>query len=112
MATLESRDSSVLAGTIPVAVGQWSQSAGSSFRFQKAPSAHECDHFMSSCHDSPLSFTCAMMGRSSTAPVPAAESNKSLERTPVEQGFFASLVVSGRRSALRSAPWKTTDGVF
>ena len=38
--------------------------------------------------------------------------NQSLERTPDKQGCVASPVVWGRRSAHRSAPWKTKDGVF
>ena len=38
--------------------------------------------------------------------------NQSLERTPVEQGCFASLVVRRRRSALRWAPLKATDRVL
>ena len=38
--------------------------------------------------------------------------NQSLERTPAEQGYFASPVVCRRRSAHRSAPWKTKDEVF
>jgi len=38
--------------------------------------------------------------------------NKSLERTPDEQGCFALSVVCGRRSAHRSALLKAKDGVF
>jgi len=38
--------------------------------------------------------------------------NQSLERTPVEQGCFASPVVCRRRSALRWAPWKAKDRLF
>ena len=99
MTAFEGRDSSILANSIPVAVGQWDQSARSSF--PKVPSALQCGRFRQICHDSPLSFTSAMLGRSSTAPVPGEESNKSLERTPAKQGCFASQVVCGRRSALR-----------
>ena len=99
MTAFEGRDSSILANSIPVAVGQWDQRARSSF--PKVPSALQCGRFRQICHDSPLSFTSAMLGRSSTAPVSGAESNKSLERTPDKQGCFASLVVCGRRSALR-----------
>ena len=99
MFALESRDSSILANSIPVAVGQQDQIARSSF--PKVPSALQCGRFGQICHDSPFSFTVAMMGRRSPAPVHGAESNKSLERTPVEQGCFASPVVCGRRSALR-----------
>ena len=110
MTAFEGRDSSILASSIPVAVGQWDQSARSSF--PKVPSALQCGRFGQICHDSPLSFTSAMMGRSSTAPVPRAESNKSLERTPDEQSCFALSVVCGRRSALRWARLKAKERVF
>jgi len=99
MTAFEERDSSILANSIPVAVGQWDRSARSSF--PKVPSAIECGRFGQTCHDSPLRFTTAIMGRRSPAPVHGAESNKSLERTTAESAILRSQLLSGRRSALR-----------
>ena len=107
MSAFDCRDSSILGRYAPVAVGHRSKSGRSSF--QKVPSAHECLIFMLAPDDSPLSFTGAMESRRSPAPVSEAESNKSLERTPAEQGCFSLSVVSGRRSAHRWASLKAKD---
>ena len=99
MSAFDCRDSNILGRYAPVAVGHRFEKGRSSFH--KAPSAHECGIFMLAGDDSPLSFTGAMESRRSPAPVSEAESNKSLERTPVEQSCFPLTDVCGRRSAHR-----------